>query len=78
MSKLKMVKNEILPSIKIGAIFQNSKWLKNGILPPVKVGAIFENSARLKIQVSATFSKNRCCMPKLKMVKKTKFYLQQK
>ena len=41
MSKLKMVKNEVLPSVKIGAIFQNAKWLKNEILLSVKIDAIF-------------------------------------
>ena len=46
MSKLKMVKNEILPSVKTGAIFQNSKWLKNKILPAVKIGAYFKTQHR--------------------------------
>ena len=41
-SKLKMVKKQILHSLNIGVIFQNSTWFKeNKILPSVKIGAMY-------------------------------------
>ena len=71
-----LLKNRILTSVKIGAIFQNWKWLKKQILPSVNIEVILQNSTWFKenkivhsVKIGAMY------IWKLNMVRKRIFYL---
>ena len=58
-SKLKMVKKQILPSVNIGITFQNSIWFKeNKILPSAKIDAMYIWKLNMVRKRRFTFSKN--------------------